>query len=106
MMTCVNIFYNKDYYYYYYALIVGDDNYKWSFCFVQDKCLEDRQCGKGRFCDMHYGVCRPEKSPGFACRRDRMCAKGLHCMYGRCQAKIPSGEEGIIEDQKLCLLLL
>ena len=56
--------------------------------------MEDKQCGKGRFCDLHYGVCRTEKSPGFACRRDRMCGKGLACMYGRCQAKIPTGEEG------------
>ncbi|XP_057371686.1 dickkopf-related protein 3-like [Daphnia carinata] len=60
----------------------------------QDKCMEDRQCGKGRFCDLHYGVCRTEKSPGFACRRDRMCGKGLACMFGRCQAKIATGEEG------------
>lgn len=56
--------------------------------------MEDKQCGKGRFCDLHYGVCRTEKSPGFACRRDRMCGKGLACMFGRCQAKIPTGEEG------------
>ncbi|XP_046650245.1 dickkopf-related protein 3-like isoform X1 [Daphnia pulicaria] len=60
----------------------------------QDKCMEDKQCGKGRFCDLHYGVCRTEKSPGFACRRDRMCGKGLACMFGRCQAKIATGEEG------------
>ena len=63
-------------------------------CSPQDKCLEDRQCGKGRFCDLHYGICRSEKSPGFACRRDRMCARGLACMFGRCQSKIPTGEEG------------
>ncbi len=56
--------------------------------------MEDKQCGKGRFCDLHYGVCRTEKSPGFACRRDRMCGKGLACMFGRCQAKIATGEEG------------
>ena len=23
-----------------------------------------------------------------------MCARGLACMFGRCQAKIPTGEEG------------
>lgn len=56
--------------------------------------MEDKPCGKGRFCDLHYGVCRTEKSPGFACRRDRMCGKGLACMFGRCQAKIATGEEG------------
>lgn len=51
-------------------------------------CLNDRSCGRGKFCDEHYGTCETHRNAGEACRRDRHCQKGYDCMFGKCQKTI------------------
>ncbi|XP_069986341.1 dickkopf-related protein 3 [Penaeus vannamei] len=57
-------------------------------------CTNDRVCGRGQFCDQHYGVCRDHVTEGRECRRDAMCEGGYNCMFGLCQKRIKRGREG------------
>ncbi|XP_069939938.1 dickkopf-related protein 3-like [Cherax quadricarinatus] len=57
-------------------------------------CMNDRVCARGEFCDAHYGVCRQRVPEGAACRRDSMCERGMDCMFGTCEARVPRGGEG------------
>nr|XP_027223902.1 uncharacterized protein LOC113816081 [Penaeus vannamei] len=57
-------------------------------------CTNDRVCGRGQFCDQHYGVCRDHVTEGHECRRDAMCEGGYACMFGLCQKRIKRGREG------------
>ncbi|XP_800228.1 dickkopf-related protein 3 [Strongylocentrotus purpuratus] len=52
-------------------------------------CDSDKMCGRGRFCDLHYGGCHRHRQPGHQCRRDGHCQKGHDCMFGTCRATIP-----------------
>ncbi|XP_053573479.1 dickkopf-related protein 3 [Bombina bombina] len=57
-------------------------------------CDNDRSCGRGLFCDRHFGLCVALRHEGQYCRKDSQCVRGLGCMYGRCQRVIPGGHEG------------
>ncbi|XP_040185723.1 dickkopf-related protein 3-like [Rana temporaria] len=57
-------------------------------------CDHDRGCGRGLFCDHHFGLCVPLRHEGQYCRKDSQCIRGLGCMYGHCQRIIPGGHEG------------
>ncbi|XP_071812568.1 uncharacterized protein [Apostichopus japonicus] len=57
-------------------------------------CDRDKSCGKGLFCDLHYGGCRRHKSVGEPCRRDGHCTRGTHCRFGTCQTAIAEGMLG------------
>ncbi|XP_063591827.1 dickkopf-related protein 3-like [Penaeus indicus] len=57
-------------------------------------CTNDRVCGRGQFCDQHYGVCRDHLTEGQECRGDAMCEGGYDCMFGVCQKRIKRGREG------------
>ncbi|XP_053308757.1 dickkopf-related protein 3-like [Spea bombifrons] len=57
-------------------------------------CDHDRACGKGLFCDRHFGLCVALRHEGQFCRKDSQCVRGLGCMFGRCQQIIPGGREG------------
>ncbi|KAM9520903.1 uncharacterized protein ACIB01_016774 [Guaruba guarouba] len=65
-----------------------------------DKAEEATTCGPatpcthGHFCDEHFGLCLPERPEGQYCRRDTHCARGLLCMFGKCQQPVPDGQEG------------
>lgn len=61
---------------------------------LQRLCTNDRVCGRGQFCDQHYGVCRDHVTEGHECRRDAMCEGGYACMFGLCQKRIKRGREG------------
>nr|XP_054767667.1 uncharacterized protein LOC129274937 [Lytechinus pictus] len=52
-------------------------------------CDSDKKCGRGRFCDLHYGGCHRHRRPGHLCRRDGHCQKGNDCMFGTCSETIP-----------------
>ncbi|OCT62101.1 dickkopf-related protein 3 [Xenopus laevis] len=58
------------------------------------QCDHDRGCGRGLFCDRHFGLCVALRHEGQYCRKDSQCVRGLGCMYGRCQRIIPGGHEG------------
>ncbi|KAM6042355.1 uncharacterized protein VSU04_014538 [Chlamydotis macqueenii] len=51
-------------------------------------------CAHGHFCDEHFGLCLPRRPAGQFCRRDAHCARGLLCMFGKCQQPAPDGQEG------------
>uniref|UniRef100_A0A8B9S375 Dickkopf N-terminal cysteine-rich domain-containing protein n=1 Tax=Apteryx owenii TaxID=8824 RepID=A0A8B9S375_APTOW len=51
-------------------------------------------CAPGRFCDEHFGLCLPRRQEDQYCRRDAHCARGLLCMFGKCQQPAPDGQEG------------
>ncbi|XP_078571455.1 uncharacterized protein LOC144859066 isoform X1 [Branchiostoma floridae x Branchiostoma japonicum] len=57
-------------------------------------CDTDKSCGGGKYCDRHYGVCKPRGRLGDLCRRDGNCQGGYDCMFGRCQKTIQAGEQG------------
>ncbi|KAJ8024788.1 Dickkopf-related protein 3 [Holothuria leucospilota] len=57
-------------------------------------CQRDKSCGKGFFCDLHYGNCRPHKSAGEPCRRDGHCERGFDCRFGTCQTSVAVGALG------------
>uniref|UniRef100_A0A8C5WDU3 Dickkopf N-terminal cysteine-rich domain-containing protein n=1 Tax=Leptobrachium leishanense TaxID=445787 RepID=A0A8C5WDU3_9ANUR len=57
-------------------------------------CDHDRACGRGLFCDRHFGLCMTLRHEWQLCRKDSQCVRGLGCMYGRCQHIIPGGLEG------------
>ncbi|XP_062331070.1 dickkopf-related protein 3-like [Osmerus eperlanus] len=57
-------------------------------------CDHDRICGRGFSCDRHFGKCVPLRGEGLYCRRDAQCVRGLSCMFGKCQRRIPEGQEG------------
>ncbi|XP_071491245.1 dickkopf-related protein 3-like [Diadema antillarum] len=52
-------------------------------------CESDKMCGRGRFCDFHYGGCHRHREQGQQCRRDGHCQKGHDCMFGTCHLAIP-----------------
>ncbi|XP_064648604.1 dickkopf-related protein 3-like [Lineus longissimus] len=58
------------------------------------QCVSDRTCGRGRFCDRHYGTCDLHRREGQPCRRDGHCTKNTDCMYGRCVKTILVGQAG------------
>ncbi|CAH2292551.1 dickkopf-related 3-like [Pelobates cultripes] len=60
----------------------------------QVTCDNDRACGRGLFCDRHFGLCMALRHEGQFCRKDSQCVRGLGCMYGKCQQIIPDGHEG------------
>ncbi|XP_078655742.1 uncharacterized protein LOC144902298 isoform X1 [Branchiostoma floridae x Branchiostoma belcheri] len=57
-------------------------------------CDTDKSCGGGKYCDRHYGVCKPRGRLGDLCRRDGNCQGGYDCMFGRCEKTIQAGEQG------------
>ncbi|KAM5135084.1 uncharacterized protein ACMZJ9_017687 [Mantella aurantiaca] len=57
-------------------------------------CDYDRACGRGLFCDRHFGLCVALRHEGQYCRKDSQCVRGLSCMHGHCQRVLPSGHEG------------
>ncbi|XP_062451334.1 dickkopf-related protein 3-like [Rhea pennata] len=57
-------------------------------------CSPASPCAPGRFCDEHFGLCLPRRQEGQYCRRDAHCARGLLCMFGKCQQPAPDGQEG------------
>ncbi|XP_077978904.1 dickkopf-related protein 3-like [Glandiceps talaboti] len=57
-------------------------------------CLSDKSCGRGKYCDKHYGNCRSNKRTGEPCRRDGHCQKGFDCMFGKCVKTLRSGSLG------------
>uniref|UniRef100_A0A3Q1F5Z5 Dickkopf N-terminal cysteine-rich domain-containing protein n=1 Tax=Acanthochromis polyacanthus TaxID=80966 RepID=A0A3Q1F5Z5_9TELE len=62
--------------------------------FLQAVCEHDRVCGRGFYCDRHFGLCVPLRAEGFYCRRDSQCVRGLSCMFGKCHRSVPTGHEG------------
>nr|XP_033773687.1 dickkopf-related protein 3-like [Geotrypetes seraphini] len=57
-------------------------------------CDQERSCGKGQFCDRHFGLCVPLQQEGQYCRKDSQCIRGLGCMFGKCHRMSPGGQEG------------
>ncbi|XP_038077930.1 dickkopf-related protein 3-like [Patiria miniata] len=57
-------------------------------------CKSDKACGRGFFCDRHYGECLPHHQELEPCRRDGHCDRGLECRFGTCQEAIKSGNVG------------
>ncbi|XP_022079852.1 dickkopf-related protein 3-like [Acanthaster planci] len=57
-------------------------------------CKSDKACGRGFFCDRHYGECIPHRHELEPCRRDGHCNRGLECRFGTCQQIIKSGRVG------------
>ncbi|XP_020649609.3 dickkopf-related protein 2 [Pogona vitticeps] len=57
-------------------------------------CDSETRCPQGFFCDHHFGLCLTLRKEGEYCRRNAHCAKGLSCMFGKCQETIPNGQEG------------
>lgn len=57
-------------------------------------CKSDRQCGRGYFCDYHYGVCYVHSRLHEPCRRDGHCRRHHECVFGRCRIFIPRPEPG------------
>ncbi|XP_069732792.1 dickkopf-related protein 1-like [Phaenicophaeus curvirostris] len=57
-------------------------------------CSPASPCSQGHFCDEHFGLCLPTRPAGQYCRRDAHCARGLLCMFGKCQQPVPHGQEG------------
>lgn len=64
--------------------------------FIQLPCDRDKSCGKGNYCDLHYGGCRRHKTAGEPCRRDGHCSRGMHCRFGSCQTAVAEGMLGKI----------
>ncbi|XP_071950578.1 dickkopf-related protein 3-like [Antedon mediterranea] len=61
---------------------------------AQAPCRSDKACGRGKFCDQHYGNCLDHKLENALCRRDSHCRKGLDCRFGKCQKTIKPGTVG------------
>ncbi|KAM6042508.1 uncharacterized protein LJ206_019294 [Theristicus caerulescens] len=57
-------------------------------------CSPASPCAHGHFCDEHFGLCLPTRPAGQYCRQDTHCARGLLCMFGKCQQPVPDGQEG------------
>uniref|UniRef100_A0A914W257 Dickkopf N-terminal cysteine-rich domain-containing protein n=1 Tax=Plectus sambesii TaxID=2011161 RepID=A0A914W257_9BILA len=57
-------------------------------------CLNDTDCARGSFCDLHYRLCKPRRQLGEPCRLRDQCAHRLDCSFGRCSTPIPQGEQG------------
>ncbi|XP_071803734.1 dickkopf-related protein 3-like [Asterias amurensis] len=57
-------------------------------------CQSDRTCGRGLYCDNHYGNCVQHKLELEPCRRDGHCDRGLECRFGTCQKVLKLGMEG------------
>uniref|UniRef100_A0AAU7EB79 Dickkopf5 protein n=1 Tax=Terebratalia transversa TaxID=34513 RepID=A0AAU7EB79_TERTR len=60
----------------------------------QEICKTDKSCGKGKFCDRHYGFCDRKRQSGQYCRRDGQCEHGLQCMFGKCTKSLKHGTIG------------
>ncbi|XP_070565834.1 dickkopf-related protein 3-like [Ptychodera flava] len=61
---------------------------------IEPPCTNDKSCGRGRFCDRHYGNCRYHKRVNEPCRRDGHCQKGHDCMFGKCVKAFKPGSMG------------
>lgn len=61
---------------------------------VLGHCRKDRQCGQGKYCHKHNGLCHACKPVESACRRNNMCCNGLECVFGFCRKAVPRGTEG------------
>nr|XP_006817126.1 PREDICTED: dickkopf-related protein 3-like [Saccoglossus kowalevskii] len=59
-----------------------------------EPCMNDKTCGRGRYCDKHYGNCRSHKLESQPCRRDGHCQKGFDCMFGKCVKALKSRSLG------------
>uniref|UniRef100_A0A8D0EA02 Dickkopf N-terminal cysteine-rich domain-containing protein n=1 Tax=Salvator merianae TaxID=96440 RepID=A0A8D0EA02_SALMN len=57
-------------------------------------CSPEKHCPQGFFCDHHFGHCLTFRQEDEFCRQDAHCAKGLSCMFGKCQPTVPDGQEG------------
>nr|XP_016850189.1 PREDICTED: dickkopf-related protein 3 isoform X1 [Anolis carolinensis] len=57
-------------------------------------CSHEKKCPEGFFCDYHFGLCFNLRDEGDFCRQDAHCAEGLICMFGKCQERVPEGQEG------------
>lgn len=57
-------------------------------------CKSDRECGRRRYCDLHYGSCEREKDVTGLCREDSHCKRGLECIWGRCREQITPPDSG------------
>ncbi|XP_064380576.1 dickkopf-related protein 1-like [Dromaius novaehollandiae] len=57
-------------------------------------CSSGSPCAPGHFCDEHFGLCLRRRPEGQYCRHDAHCARGLLCMFGKCQQPAPQGQEG------------
>ncbi|XP_014665824.1 PREDICTED: dickkopf-related protein 3-like [Priapulus caudatus] len=60
----------------------------------QRPCENDKACGKGKFCDHHYGTCEVHRAEASLCRRDGNCEKGLECVFGKCRPVVEHGTVG------------
>ncbi|XP_039943016.1 dickkopf-related protein 3-like [Hirundo rustica] len=61
---------------------------------VVSPCSPAAPCAQGHFCDEHFGLCLPARPAGHYCRHDPHCARGLVCMFGKCQQPAPPGQDG------------
>lgn len=63
---------------------------------VKIKCKEDSDCGDDNdlYCDMHYGYCNSLYGENELCRRDGQCARGLICIFGKCEVPAKPGHKG------------
>ncbi|CAH1790246.1 unnamed protein product [Owenia fusiformis] len=59
-----------------------------------EPCRTDKGCGRGRFCDRHYGFCHLHRVAGETCRRDGHCMRGFDCMFGKCKKRKQLKTEG------------
>ncbi|OWA50439.1 hypothetical protein BV898_14956 [Hypsibius exemplaris] len=57
-------------------------------------CQSGKPCGRGKFCDNHYGKCERVKRRGDFCREDNHCQRKHECVFGRCRKEVPKGQEG------------
>ena len=69
-------------------------------------CKSDRTCGRGLYCDYHYGNCVQHKLELEPCRRDGHCDRGLECRFGTCQKVLKLGMEGELILQQIILKIL
>jgi len=52
-----------------------------------------KKCGKGKFCDPIFHLCRKKFAEGRTCMAQKQCGKNLRCQWGKCQ-KAKKGDPG------------
>jgi len=52
-----------------------------------------KKCGKGKFCDPIFHLCRKKFAEGRTCMFQKQCGKSLKCQWGKCQ-KARKGDPG------------
>jgi len=52
-----------------------------------------KKCGKGKFCDPIFQLCRKKFAEGRTCMFQKQCGKSLRCQWGKCQ-KAKAGDPG------------